>query len=135
VPGDAPNVPGDVQALATAVDTHLADTGWVAITLNTGITTNTVNPAYRVIAGVVYFRGDFKGTGTFPAGGGPYTIVAIGGIPTSARPAQNMEIPTVSTGGFSGLLLFVTDGSVTFLNGPTAAGNMSFANGSGYPVG
>lgn len=132
-PSDPPDLAAATHSLAGDVDRFLTGT-WTTITLAAGVTA--VNPCQFMVKGnTVFWQGLFHGTSAFPANGGPYVIVAAGGVPSGARPAIGKNMPVVSTGGSPGLLQVATDGSVSFVNGPAVAGNVAFGDGQCYPLG
>ncbi|QFU87887.1 hypothetical protein [Amycolatopsis sp. YIM 10] len=67
--GDAPNVPADIEALATALDTKLGTAGRRAIRITSGAVDTAVKTSHFVAC-----------TASFSDPGWPYFIVMAGGI-------------------------------------------------------
>ena len=107
----------------------VADTGWQPLPLASGISTSTLTPAYRCVGGVVYFRGDIKGTSALGATN-TYTIVPAGGIPAAYRPVGAVLKAVISTSSALGLLDFQTNGGIGLVVGPSSMNNVQFGDAS-----
>lgn len=123
------------------VETYTSAGGWsdwTLLTLATGFTNNGAAPSVRVVGGVAYFRGRvarIPANGNF-TGPGTYPVVAVGGIPTWARPTVDDYFPAPGNSGVTPVIraLPKVDGSLEIYVGADPQGWASLA-GIRYPVG
>ena len=119
-------------SLANSVDAAItaavgSDTGWVDLTLESGYTAGTINPAYRVINGIVYWRGRLNKT-VASAGSTPFSV------PSPARPRDNTSsiMDIGSTTNFARMAL-TTGGGCTVVASVTTFSNLSLGGIPPYP--
>lgn len=110
----------------------IADTGWKTMSLFSGWSTTSPDIAgYRVINGVIYFRGRLKAT----SGAGTTVLDAV--LPTSARPAANTQRRVMVTSGATDSFVVVVTpaGQITCFKGSSVVSDLPLEAMSGIPVG
>lgn len=116
-----------------AWDQQTGDSGWLPIsaTYTNGFTAGSNAPAYRIMNGICYLRGDYWHPTTAPGTG----YVAAQTLPVGARPSGNVFFSTYPTGG--GTSVLVTIGGIIEITSTAIASSSSGYNigGISYPIG
>lgn len=107
-----------IAANAVTVD-KLADTGWTALGFANSYSAGSIAPAYRILAGVCYLRGDFYRSSA------PTTRTTASTLPSGARPTAVIVLPVRSSASALDVQID-TSGNIGFMT------TNAYTSGIGY---
>lgn len=114
----------NLAAAKAYTDSNLNDSGWIALTLATGMNAaaSPDTPSYRIKNGVVYLQGSvMQASGNFA---GNTTIATL---PSGARPTAQMRFPFGMNSNFNGQLYIPIAGTLQVLPASTSSNTVNLA--------